>query len=326
MSPTLSKPIYLFYILVFYVLFQFSWWAYLLVNLNTEVCRQKIEYVNATHSNDNELKKDIVKFENELHKRWMMVAGEGAVFLSLLLFGIYKTKNAFKREFALARQQKNFLLSITHEFKSPLAAVKLNLQTLQKRKLEPEQKEHVIRKALLETERINLLIENALIASRLESRNYEYYFEAFNFSHFLKDAVNDFIDRQDHEHKISHEIAAGIQINGDKLALISLIYNLLENAEKYSPSESEIKVSLIKDGAKEAILTISDKGNGIPEHERNKIFEKFYRMGNEDTRKTKGTGLGLFIAQHVVSLHKGTIQAKDNFPMGTIFEIRLPIS
>ena len=96
--------------------------------------------------------------------------------------------------------------------------------------------------------------------------------------------------------------------------------------ERPLPSESEIKVSLIKDGAKEAILTISDKGNGIPEHERNKIFEKFYRMGNEDTRKTKGTGLGLFIAQHVVSLHKGTIQAKDNFPMGTIFEIRLPIS
>ncbi len=326
MTTSLSKPIYLFYILVFYVLFQFSWWAYLLVNLNTEVCRQKIEFVTATHSSPAELQFETAKYEKELHKRWMMVAGEGIVFLSLLLFGIQKTKNAFKREFALAKQQKNFLLSITHEFKSPLAAVKLNLQTLQKRKLEPEQKDHVIRKALLETERIHLLIENALIASRLESHNYEYYFEPIDLSHFLKDAVNEFIDRQDHEHIISHNIELGIAISGDKMALISLIYNLLENAEKYSPADTEIKVSLKKENAKEAVLRISDEGNGIPESERQKVFEKFYRMGNEDTRKTKGTGLGLFIVQHVVTLHKGSIQVKSNQPSGAIFEIRLPIS
>ncbi len=326
MTTSLSKPIYLFYILVFYVLFQFSWWAYLLVNLNTEVCRQKIEFVNAFHTDELQLRTDTIKYEKELHKRWMMVAGEGAVFLSLLLFGIYKTRNAFNREFALAKQQKNFLLSITHEFKSPLAAVKLNLQTLQKRKLEPEQKDHVIRKALLETERIHLLIENALIASRLESHNYEYYFEPIDLSHFLKDAVNEFIDRQDHEHTISHNIEPGIGISGDKMALISLIYNLLENAEKYSPADTEIKISLKKENSKEAILKVSDQGNGIPEHERNKVFEKFYRMGNEDTRKTKGTGLGLFIVQHVVTLHKGSIHVKSNQPSGAIFEIRLPIS
>ena len=178
----------------------------------------------------------------------------------------------------------------------------------------------------METERIHLLIENALIASRLESHNYEYYFEKIDLSHFLRDAVNDFIDRQDHEHSISHEIEAGIQINGDKMALISLIYNLLENAEKYSPADTSIKVRLAKENSKEAILSFSDEGNGIPEQERHKIFEKFYRMGNEDTRKTKGTGLGLFIVHHVVNLHKGVIHVKPNHPSGAIFEIRLPIS
>lgn len=325
MSTNTPKPIYLFYILVFYVLFQFSWWAYLLVNLNKEVCKQKYEYLISAHSDENEIQKETLLYERELHKRWAMVAGEGAVFLSLLIVGIYITKNAFKREFALAKQQKNFLLSITHEFKSPLAAVKLNLQTLQKRKLEPEQKEHVIRKALLETERIHLLIENALIASRLESHNYEYYFEPIDLSLFLKDAVNEFIDRQDHEHTISHSIESGLHINGDKMALISLIYNLLENAEKYSPADTQIKVTLTKENAKEAILTVSDEGHGIPEQERHKVFEKFYRMGNEDTRKTKGTGLGLFIVHHVVGLHNGSIRIKQNHPQGAIFEIKIPI-
>jgi len=259
-------------------------------------------------------------YAKELNKRLWMVAGEGVVFLSLLVLGITKIRGAFFREVELARQQKNFLLSITHEFKSPLAAVKLNLQTLQKRVLESHQREEVIRKALVETDRINLLIENTLLASRLESHNYDLYYEELNFSEFVQSTVTDFIERQDHDHLIEFEITKEIYLKGDKLALTSLINNLLENAEKYSPTGTSIKVHLIKK-SNEIIFCVCDQGNGIPLNEYDKIFQKFYRIGNEETRRTKGTGLGLFIVQHVAGLHKSKVTLKQNRPKGTIFEI-----
>lgn len=321
---TMSRPIALFYLLVAYVLLQFIWWAYLLINLNLEIFHYKVELLQFIHSHTENIDAEKAAFYKSLKSRWAMVLGEGVVFMTLLLIGINKTKNAFKKEFALAKQQKNFLLSITHEFKSPLAAVKLNLQTLQKRKLESPQKEEIIRRALLETERIHLLIENALMASRLESHNYEHYFEEINLSTFVRETIDEFVDRQDHEFILNHEIENNISINGDKFALTSLIYNLIENAEKYSEKGKEITIQLKSIGDKEAQILVKDQGYGIPAKEKVKVFEKFYRIGNEDTRKTKGTGLGLFIVQHVVNLHKGKIVIKDNTPQGTIFEINIP--
>ncbi len=249
-----------------------------------------------------------------------MVIGEGAVFLTLLSFSIYRTRLAFYKEFELARQQRNFLLSITHEFKSPLAAIKLNLQTLQKRTLAPEKQQEILQRALIETDRIHVLVENALFASRLENHNYDTYFEEFNLSDFVHTTVCDFIERQDHEHQFSHTIEPGIYIKGDKLALTSLLYNLLENAEKYSPTGTTISIGLSK-SQNEAIIKVADQGSGIPEAERNAVFEKFYRIGNEDTRRTKGTGLGLFIVRHVTNLHKGKIFIRDHEPHGALFEI-----
>ena len=153
----MKRPLVLFYILVFYVLLQFSWWAYLLIELNDDVYRNKIELLENKHHDVISLNREKARFERDLHKSWQMVLGEGTVFLILLLVGIYITRHAFRREEVLNRQQRNFLLSITHEFKSPLAAVKLNLQTIQKRHLEDQQKEDVLRKAIMETERIETL-------------------------------------------------------------------------------------------------------------------------------------------------------------------------
>lgn len=318
----MSRTLFFFYLLVVYVLLQFSWWAFLLINLNDEIIQYRILLLETK----NILPKDVLieqaKYYAELKHRWMMVFGEGIVFLGLLIFGIYRIRTSFFREVALARQQKNFLLSITHEFKSPLAAIKLNLQTIQKRLLAPEQRDEVLRKALIETERIHILVENALMASRLESHNYDLYFEKINLSDFVHSTVSDFIERQDHEFNIQHTITPGIYINGDRLSLTSVMNNLLENAEKYSPPGTNIQVNLSRSN-NDAVITISDEGIGIPHGEELKIFDKFYRIGNEETRKTKGTGLGLFIVQHVTHLHKGKVEVKNNKPKGSIFEIRL---
>ena len=319
-----SRTLLIFYSLVFYVLLQFSWWSYLLINLNKEIYQQKIEFAKSTIQDATTLEKQQQKYNDLLKKRWSMVAGEGAVFLSLLIFGIYRTKRAFNQEFELAQQQKNFLLSITHEFKSPLAAIKLSLQTIEKRNLEENQKKEIITRALNETDRINLLIENALFASRLESQNSDYHFEEFNFSSFIAELIETYQTRIFSESNIDLTTDNVVLFKGDKLAITSLVYNLLENAEKYSPSPAKIIVSLKKSN-NYIELSFSDNGCGIELNERSKVFDKFYRVGNEETRRTKGTGLGLYIVKKVTAMHKGNIEIKSNNPIGTIFIIRLPI-
>lgn len=295
----------------------------MLVDLNKEIIQHRIEISNLSHLKEQEIQTEKLEFENELRKRMWMVGGEGSVFLALLIIGIYKTREAFRKEFNLARQQKNFLLSITHEFKSPLAAVKLNLQTIQKRELDRDQQKTIIRRSLIETERIHNLVENALFAARLESENFEFYFEELDFSAFLESLIEEYVSRIDHEHSIIKFIPPGIRLQGDRLALSSLFFNLIENAEKYSPEGSKIEIIVSKSNFNVQVQVI-DQGYGIPDQEKQRIFEKFYRVGNEDTRRTKGTGLGLFITQHIVSLHKGTIKVRDNYPQGTIFEIKFP--
>jgi two-component system, OmpR family, phosphate regulon sensor histidine kinase PhoR len=315
------KPLGIFYLLVIYIILQFTWWAYLLVELNKEVITQKIELANSKGEAESEAA--ALSFNTQLHEREVMVLGEGIVFLAILLFGIYKTRGAFRKEFALARQQKNFLLSITHEFKSPLAAVKLNLQTLQKRQLSKPQQELIISKAIGEADRINNLIENALMAARIESHSFNLHSEEFNLSELITSVIQSRTIPGAENIRVQINIEQGIYMSGDALAIASLVLNLVENAEKYSSENTPISLSL-RQNKNQAILTVADCGIGIADSEKSKIFDKFYRVGNEDTRKTKGTGLGLFIVKYIVDYHHGDIKVEDNHPSGTIFRVTLP--
>lgn len=113
-------------------------------------------------------------------------------------------------------------------------------------------------------------------------------------------------------------------VNGDRLGLTSVAVNLLENAAKYSQPNPVIHTSLQRGGASELIWEVSDNGMGIPDREKRRVFTKFYRVGNEDTRTTKGTGLGLFIVKQLVEKHGGQLELLDNKPQGTTFRIYLP--
>ena len=317
----MKRPLILFYILVLYVLLQFSWWAYLLIELNDDVYQNKIELLENKHHDAIILEKENAHLEKDLHKSRQMVLGEGTVFLILLLIGIYITKHAFKREEELNRQQRNFLLSITHEFKSPLAAVKLNLQTIQKRQLEHNQQEDILRKAIMETERIETLVEKSLMATSFEDKNYEQENELLNLSDLVHRVVSDHVDRRDPKHNIIHHIAPSIYLKGDPIAFASLIVNLIENAEKYSPNGSVIEIRLTRSN-QDALLTVSDQGIGIMKNERSKIFEKFYRIGNESTRKKQGTGLGLYLCRKIARDHNGDISVTNNEGGGSNFVVR----
>jgi signal transduction histidine kinase len=101
--------------------------------------------------------------------------------------------------------------------------------------------------------------------------------------------------------------------------------NLLENAVKYTPADKPVTISLqLKNNS--AVIQIADNGPGIPDAEKGKVFNKFYRIGNEETRKSKGTGLGLYLTSKIIKQHNGKIAVMDNVPSGCIFEIMLPVS
>jgi signal transduction histidine kinase len=149
-SQTERRVSLLFYLLTAYILLQFAWWAYLLIDLNRTLYASSGE--------------GVIRL-----KTWMII-GEGSVFLIFLLAGIFIMQRTIRKEIALVRQQRNFLLSITHELKTPIASIKLGLQTLQKRKsLSPEERKPFEESAIKNTERLHSLIDNVLLATRIES-------------------------------------------------------------------------------------------------------------------------------------------------------------
>ena len=252
-----------------------------------------------------------------------MVLGEGVVFLSLLGWGLVITSRAFRKEMFLARQQRNFLLSITHEFKSPLAAIKLYMQTLLRHDLEKDKMDKFITNAIRDTERLNTLVENALLANLIDYNGYSFSKEDINLSAFLRLLIQKFQQVPENK-KVNIFEEEGLHVFADKNALSVLINNLLENAQKYSPGSNALTVRLTKTN-ETAFVHVEDNGVGIPDSEKTKIFTKFYRIGNEETRSSKGTGLGLFICKYIVEQHSGKIEVKNNSPKGSVFTFTLPL-
>ncbi|MGI4728007.1 MAG: sensor histidine kinase [Janthinobacterium lividum] len=286
----MRKPLLIFYFLFFYTLAELIWWSVLLVRAQPN--------------------------------RIGMIIGELAVFIAIFSIGAYFLHKSINSERRLHQQQKNFLLSVTHELKSPLASIKLYLQTIQKRDLERGQQMNFIGKSLVDIERLNDLVENMLIASRIDNSSYTFPKETFDLSELVQTIVGRLqINKCDcNQQIISAQVEPNIEIMGDKFALSSMINNLVENAIKYSGPCEVVEVKL-KRKEQSVHLMVADHGIGISDAEKPRIFDKFYRVGNEDTRNTKGTGLGLFIVKHVLDKHEATIKVRDNKPSGSIFEV-----
>ena len=283
-----KKPITIFYFLVLYALAELTWWGYLLIAANA--------------------------------KRIPMILGEGSVFLIILLVGIYFFQRTIKKESEFHQQQQNFLLSVTHELKSPLAAIKLVLQTLVKRDLTKDKRDQLIGNSIEDVGRLDDLVENMLLATRIENNSYSYPKELFDFSELVKSIFDRAIITSENTRNFQQQIAENISIMGDRFALGSLINNILENAVKYSPVGAAVQVQLYQQSNR-IFFIVADQGVGIADSERQKIFQKFYRSGNELTRQNKGTGLGLFIVAQVAKNHQAKVLVSNNQPKGTIFEI-----
>lgn len=246
---------------------------------------------------------------------------EGITFLLVILSGAAVVYRSINRRIMLSRQQNNFMLSVTHELKSPIAAIKLSLQTMQKHQLNEEKRADLVGRCINESDRLNDLCNNLLLASQLEGRRYKPAAEQFNLSDLVEDTVKEYAYR--YPRKFEEDIAPACQVTGDKMMLQIAVNNIIENAIKYTPEQKPISISLTtRPGT--AVLDIKDEGPGIPDPEKKSIFNKFYRVGNEGSRKSKGTGLGLYLTQRIIREHKGKILVKDNKPNGAVFEICLP--
>lgn len=314
----------LFYFVIIYVFAFLFWWSYLLYSkigqhysdavnyrsLQYEVYQggKQIEYF---------LTDEFKNLDNQFNRQKIMILTEGSVFFLILILGIIRVRQSIIKEIAVARQQKNFILSITHELKSPLSSIKLMNETVIMRDLPKEKQNELLKGSLNEIDRLEGLVENILIAAKIENDQYGFNKERIDLSALCENLSKNYIQRK--EIDLSVNIQEAIFLEGDKLCLNSILSNLLDNAIKYAPN-SRVRLSL--QTKKDYIeLNLSDEGKGIADDEKEAIFNKFYRVGNEETRAAKGTGLGLYIVKQLVQFHGGKIWVEDNQPQGTIFKI-----
>jgi len=286
----MKRPFVIFYALIIYAVSLLMWWGYRLYILQPQ--------------------------------RLSMVLSEGLTFVIVFTVGAISLHKSVKRQRTLQEQKKNFLLSVTHELKSPLASIKILLQTIQKRDLNKAQIQDFIGKSLLDIERLDDMVENMLLASKIDNQSYTFPKASFNLSVLVDSIVNRLqVTKCDcNQQIIEAEIEPKIEITGDKFALTSVVTNLIENAVKYSKPCEAVAVKLFSKEDK-IYLQVADHGIGIADEEKSRIFERFYRVGSEETRNTKGTGLGLFIVKEVLNKHQASIRVKDNRPAGSIFEV-----
>jgi signal transduction histidine kinase len=261
------------------------------------------------------------KLRHQRGLRTKQYLGEGGLFLLIIFIGAAAVYTSFLRNLRLSRQQSNFMLSVTHELKSPIAAMKLSLQTLERHQLDEKKQGQILASCIAEANRLNELCNNMLVASQIEGRFYKPVKEKLDLSELVQESVERYRTR--YPKRFMLDIAESCTVTGDKLMLQMMVNNLLENAVKYSPADKKILVRL-KTKQEGHVIEVADQGPGIPDAQKRKIFQKFYRIGNEETRKAKGTGLGLYLVNRIVAGHKGKITVADNTPTGAIFEILLP--
>ncbi|HEY0751475.1 MAG TPA: ATP-binding protein [Chitinophagaceae bacterium] len=308
-----------FWAFLFYIVAALGWWLISLEqqNKNLHELRRHELSIQSLSTADNNAELERIR-ESEKRNSVKYIA-EGITFFLLIFFGAVYIWRLIKKQFFVQLQQQNFMMAVTHELKTPLAVARLNLETLQKHQLDPEKQKRVIDMTLQETLRLDTLINNILISSQFEGGAYRTVKEELDLSELTEEVFQQFHVRYPHR-KVISEIEHDIDMNGDPLLMKLLISNLLENANKYSPKEQPVELKLSKKNNK-ITLQVTDQGWGISDEEKEMVFEKFYRAGREETRTTKGTGLGLYICKKIAENHNGIITIKDNEPQGSIFTV-----
>ena len=312
--------IVVYWFLLTYIVAALVWWFISLQQQNTKMSDLLLSELR--HDERNYYNKATAILDEKKRKTSQYV-GEGITFLALILLGAVFVYRATRRQLTLSHQQQNFMMAVTHELKTPIAVARLNLETLQKRRFEEQQQQKLISITLQEVNRLNSLCNNILLASQLDAGEYKISKNEVNISDLAKRVYTDFSVRNSGRN-ISATLDPNLFVAGEELLLEMMMSNLIENALKYSPKNAAVIISLNKD--KRGIhFRVKDEGPGIVEEERSKIFEKFYRVGNEATRTTKGTGLGLYLCKQIAKDHNAEITVENNDINGSVFTVTFSV-
>jgi signal transduction histidine kinase len=266
-------------------------------------------------------KKTVLQIQKKLQSKQNAWLGEGIAAGLITLIIIALMYFYLEKILKFNQQTANFMMAVTHELKTPIATTRLTLETLQKRKLDEIQQQKLLTNALSETNRLNILTNNILLAAQMEEKKFRRENEPLLLTNLANSIVNDYRNRYP-KRTIECRIEEGIYLNGDELLIQIALSNLIDNAIKYSPTQTPVVIDLIQSN-QYIELKVTDSGPGIKDAEKKLIFQKFYRSGDETTRKTKGTGLGLYLTRKIIEHHNGDIFVIDHKPHGSIFVIRL---
>jgi signal transduction histidine kinase len=306
----------IYWVFLTYMIAAFIWWYVSLEKQNNEIAAIKFQSIQI---NDPSLKAKTHAIQDFQLRKTKQFIGEGLTILVLFLLGAIYVYRSLKKQLRYADQQQNFMMAVTHELKTPIAISHLNIETLLKRDLDTSQQLKLLEATLKETKRLDSLSTNILLTAQLDMGQYEANKQLVNVSELLRQNVKSFQER--YPSRICNTMVEdAMEIQGEPLLIQLLINNLIDNANKYAPVTEPIYIHL-QSHQNMIQLIVKDQGPGIAAMDKNKVFEKFYRVGAETTRTTKGSGLGLYLCKRIAEFHNATIQLTTNTPTGSIFTV-----
>ena len=307
----------IYWIFLTYMVAAFIWWYVSLEKQNDQITQIKLTQLQTSPGASQAKYQELLSYQERKRKQFL---GEGITFLFLFLLGAIYVYRSLLKQLRFSNQQQNFMMAVTHELKTPIAVTQLNIETILKRDLNQDQQKTLLNNSLKETQRLDALCNNILLASQLDFTDYQQNKQDIDLSQLLNALVKSFEERYP-TRKMVVQIQVGVIMFGEPLLMQMLVQNLMDNANKYAPIETPITISL-EANKQQMLLEVKDQGIGIPLSERERIFDKFYRVGNEFTRSAKGTGLGLYLCKKIAQFHQSQLIVSENQPQGTIFSFK----
>ncbi len=311
-----------FVMLLFVCMLQVGWWITDNLIFTHEV-RDEIQMLRAADPSAGEELQDLLAASNGRANRYIW---EGGFFLLVLLAGMAVLVRAIRHDAELRRRQQNFLAAVSHEFKSPLASMQLAAETLVLRSGEDDTR-RLGQRVLGDCERLLRMVDNLLDTTRLEEGRHTLAPESVDLADMIARELAVVSDRAArHGIEATADVDDTLRLNADRAAIETILRNLLDNALKacVAGDGSQITVDGRISGDRVTIC-VTDDGHGFPPEDAELMFEKFYRLGDEQTRTTPGTGLGLYIVRRLTTMTGGTITADSDGPgRGARFTVSWP--
>ena len=241
----------------------------------------------------------------------------GIVFFALIIAGMIVNTSFLVREIRRSEQHDSFINAVTHELKTPVASIRLHLETLQRRELPEAQKQDFYRLMLSDTDRLTETVEQVLRAGRAGDKKAGREKSAVDFRQLVRECmeaarVRHHLPPEALRYEEASSNGAGMRVMGSSEDLRTAVFNVLDNAIKYSGDTVDVRVRLDTPDEKRVVLSVQDHGVGIPPDDLKSIFKRFYRVSHRSLAHVKGTGLGLFIVKAIAQKHGGKVFATSH--------------